>query len=219
MEAGHLLIGAAGELVSMDANFLNIMHATDATMRGRLVIDVTAPADREECATAIRNLRDTGRGFEITKRLIRDDGSLIWVKNTVSITIGADNPGLIMATVAPAPQRERGPAVMLDKARSHVRLLRSRETVCDPKFFFEPGWNAILALYVAEAEGRSLDVFGLARNVGISAHLADRWICALLADGVVEVEYANLQAHTAKSYRLTAQTITRLESFLTHVSR
>jgi PAS domain S-box-containing protein len=215
VEAGHVLIGTAGEFLSMDAAFCGIMRLSEDEMRGRLVLDVTAPADRMECATAIQQLRDTGRPFEITKRFMRDDGSLVWVKNTVSITIGEDRPGMIVATIEPvSPRDARGPALLLDMARLHINARRNRESVCDPMFFSDSGWDTILAIYVAEAEGRSIDTERLAGLLGKSIALTDRWITALLRANVLEIEYANPQADTTKAYRLTAATHAKLEVFL-----
>ena len=216
-EAGHVLIGSAGELLSMDAAFCDIMRLPEDEMRGRLVLDVTAPADRTECAMAIQRLRETGQPFEITKRFIRDDGSLVWVKNKVSITVGENQPEMIMATIEPiTPREDRSPAMLLDMARVHINVRRNRAAVCDPSLFSEPGWDAILELYLAEAEGRSLDVAGLAQIVGKSTALTDRWIKALLHYRVIEIEYGNTGAEAAKSYRLTAETLVKLERFLAH---
>lgn len=220
VEAGHVLIGTAGELVSMDAAFCDIMRLSEDEMRGRLVLDVTAPADRTECATAIRDLRETGRPFEITKRFLRDDGSLVWVKNTVSITIGEDRPGMIVATIEPVePPVEHGPALLLDVARRHLSVRRDRRSVCDPAFLSDSGWDAILAIYIAEAEGRSVDLDHFAELLGTSVALTDRWLKALLQAAILEIEYGNPQAEAAKAYRLTAETHRKLELFLERAYR
>jgi PAS domain S-box-containing protein len=215
MEAGHVLIGAAGELLRMDAAFCGIMRLSEEEMRGRLVLDVTAPPDRAKCAAAIQRLRDTGQPFEITKRVIRDDGSLLWVKNSVSITIGDDGPGMIMATIEPiVPCEDHGPARLLDAARGHIAVRKDRASVCDPAFLADAGWDAILAIYIAEAEGRSVDVARLAELIGHTPGHMERWVKAMLDQQVIEIEYAHPHAETAKSYRLTAGTHRKLEEFL-----
>jgi Mn-dependent DtxR family transcriptional regulator len=81
-------------------------------------------------------------------------------------------------------------------------------------FFSESGWDTILAIYVTEAEGRSVDVERLAALLGKSVPITDRWITALLRADVLEIEYGNPQAEAAKSYRLTAETHRKLEQFL-----
>lgn len=215
VEAGHVLIGSAGEFLSMDAAFCGIMRLPEDAMRGRFVLDVTAPADRADCAMAIQRLRETGEPFEIAKRLIRDDGSLVWVKNSVSIMIGDDGPGTIMATIEPVvPREDQDPARLLDSARLHIAIRKDRGSVCDPAFLSEAGWDAILAIYVSEAEGRSVDVARLAELIGQRPGHTERWVKALLHTQMIEIEYVNPHAETAKSYRLTTDAHRKLEAFL-----
>jgi hypothetical protein len=108
-----------------------------------------------------------------------------------------------------------GPPSLLDMARLQINARRNRESVCDPMFFSDSGWDTILAIYVAEAEGRSIDTERLAGLLGKSIALTDRWITALLRYAyVLEIEYANPQADATKAYRLTAATHAKLEVFL-----
>jgi PAS domain S-box-containing protein len=221
MDAGHVLIGAAGELLSVDAAFCAILQLPDSQIRGRRVLDVTAPADRVECATAIQHLRDTGRPFVITKRLLRDEGSLVWVRNSVSITVGADRDGgTIVATVQPVPPpEERSPATLLNVANLHITMRQDRAAVCDPGYFGEVGWDIVLALYVAEAEGRAMDIERLSVLLNKSVALTQRWIQMLLDGRVVELEYRNPDPVNAKAFRLTSATHEKLEAFLSRDHR
>jgi hypothetical protein len=140
---------------------------------------------------------------------------LVWVKNTVSITIGDDGPGMIVATIEPvSPPDDHSPATLLDTARLHIKARRNRGSVCDPMFFSESGWDTILAVYVTEAEGRSVDVERLAGLLGKSVPITDRWVTALLRADVLEIEYGNPRAEASKTYRLTAETHRKLEQFL-----
>jgi PAS domain S-box-containing protein len=216
MDVGHVLIGNDGEFLSVDTGFCAIMRVSNDAILGRLVSDITAPADLVECENAIRHLRETGRPFVIIKRFVRDDGSLVWVKNTVSITTSVDKSGdTIVATVQVVPPpAERNPAALLDVARHHLSARYDRSAVCDPKYFDEPGWDVILALYVAEAEGRSIDIERLAAFLGRSVALTKRWVGVMLAAGVVEIEYRDPDAESPKSYRLTMATHQKLEVFL-----
>ena len=138
---GHVIINDAGELVGLDRTFCAIMDSSVAAIVGKNVLDVTAPGDRAECAAAIRRLRDTGIPFVITKRFLREDGSLIWVRNSVSVAEGADGSTTIVATVEPVaePVVERGPAKLLDAARFLVGSRRDRREICDTTLFSDPG--------------------------------------------------------------------------------
>lgn len=219
LQTGHVLIGTEGQLLNLDTGFCSIMHASPEDMVGRLVMDVTAPADREECTVAIDRLRRTGEPFVIVKRFMRDDGSLVWVRNTVSITVDGGHPGLIMATIELIDESEttRSPAMLLDNARILIAARKARGMVCDPTLFSEPAWDTILEIYIGEAEGRVIDVETLSDKLGHSPSVTGRWIKALLQYGVLEVELRNPHPETAKSYRLTAGTHRRLETYLARV--
>lgn len=218
-QAGHVLIGTQGELLDMDAAFCDIMHCDPQGIRGRLVLDVTAPADRNECARAIAHLRETHRPFVIVKRFIRDDGSLVWVRNTVSITMDGGSAPTVVATIEPveAPIGHDSPAILLDVARFLVKARRDRGTVCDRALFSEPGWDAVLAAYVAEAEGRAVDVATLAAMLNHAPTTVERWVKALLQYNVLEIEYRNPSAEAPKAYRLTSDTHRKLEAYLTSI--
>jgi PAS domain S-box-containing protein len=214
--AGHVLVGAEGQLLDMDAAFCDIMQCDPQDIRGRLILDVTAPADRKECARMIATLRATHRPFVIIKRFVRDDGSLVWVRNTVSITMDGGGTQMVVATIEPveAPVGNDSPALLLDVARFVIKARRDRGAVCDPALFSEPGWDAVLAAYVAEAEGRAVDVATLASMLHHAPTTVDRWVKALVQYNVLEIEYRNPRAEAPKAYRLTSDTHRKLEDYL-----
>lgn len=213
--AGHVLISADGELIAVDSGFCAIMQATDASMRGRTVDEVTAPADRAECSDAFRRLRETREPFEIVKRILRDDGSLLWVRNTVSITTAGGLPETIMATIEPVEEGgERSPAALLDCARFLLRAQEQRDGVCDPALMTDVAWSAMLALYVAEAEGTALDATALAARLDRAPAVVVRWVRALVHHGVLELETRKPLPDAPKMYRLTTDAHRRLETYL-----
>lgn len=213
---GHVIINDAGELVGLDRTFCAIMDSSVAAIAGKSVLDVTAPGDRAECAAAIRRLRDTGIPFVITKRFLREDGSLIWVRNSVSVAEGADGSTTIVATVEPVaePVVERGPAKLLDAARFLVGSRRDRREICDTTLFSDPGWDAILSCYIAEAEGRPITASSLVETIGHTPSVVARWIAALIQHAIVEVETRNPSPDAEKAFRLTSVTHRKLEAYL-----
>lgn len=216
MQSGHVLIDRGGQLLSIDSGFGSIMQAEPASLIGRAVIDITAPADRLECSEAIARLRATRQPFEISKRFIRDDGSLVWVTNTVSIVDHGRDADLMVATISPMVDREnpRAPALLLDCANMLSRLHEDRATVFDASLFSDTAWDAILAAYIAEAEGRAITVPALAEKLGISHARADRWIAILCGQRIIEIETRVTDAYAAKSFRLTSTMHARLEEHL-----
>ena len=216
IRTAHVIINDAGELVGLDQSFCDIMQAQMSAIHGKAVMDVTAPADRAECADAIRRLRETGTPFVITKRFMRDDGSLVWVRNTVSMATDAQGSAIMVATIEPLmePADERNPAKLLGAARFLAESRRDRSDICDPALFSEPGWDAILACYTAEAEGRPTTVTSLVYKIGHTHSVVSRWVAALMQHQVLEIETRHPSAHAEKSFRLTAKTHQRLETYL-----
>ena len=213
---GHVIINDAGELVGIDEAFCAMMHTSLSAIAGTPVLDVTAPADRAECEAAIRRLRATGNPFVITKRFLRGDGSLLWVRNSVSMAGRADGSSVMVATVEPIlePTSERGPATLLDAARFLIRSRGDRGDICDTALFSDPGWDAILSCYVAEAEGRPMTATGLAETIGHTPSVIARWIAALIQHDVLEVETRRPSADSEKAFRLTSATHRKLEAYL-----
>lgn len=214
-QAGHVLIGAEDELIDVDAAFCDIMRCQPDALRGRLVLDVTAPADRKACERAMATLRHTQYPVELVKRLIRDDGSLVWVRNTVSITLDGDRGRTVVATIVPvaAPIGDGDPATLLSVAQFLVATRRARGSVCDRMLFAEPGWDAVLAAYIAEAQGLAVDAATLAAILDQSPATIERWISALVQHGVLEAEYHPM-ADATRAFRLTGDTHRKLETYL-----
>ena len=219
MRPGHVLIGKEGQLVSVDRSFGDIMQLEPASLIGRLVLDVTAPADREECRLAISDLRETGRPFEISKRCIRSNGSLVWVTNAVSALENGKGSELLVATVTPMIETHelRAPARLLDTAHLIVALRKDRSSVLNATLSADIAWDIILAAYIAEAEGNAITVSALAAQLGIPMRQAYRWIGLLLNQGSIEIETRETDPFAPKSFRLTGLTHVRFERYLSKV--
>jgi PAS domain S-box-containing protein len=219
MQAGHLVLDLAGHMRGLDQHFCAIMRAEWADMIGRPVLDITAPADREECGEAIRLLCETGRSFRLSKRFIRDDNTLVWVTNTVSMMQGSDGQDMIVATIDPLiADDERQPALLLGSARFLDACQDDRQTVFDAALFPDTAWDAILAAYIAEAEGGAIDVVALAARLNVSLERAVRWVDVLIAQDVLEIETRRSSPVSTKCFRLTAGAHRLLEEHLVRVN-
>jgi PAS domain S-box-containing protein len=216
MRSGHIVIDNAGLLVSLDHGFSGIMQAEIGALIGRAVLDITAPADRRECGEAIDRLRATRMPFEVSKRFIRDDGDLVWVKNSVSMVGNGRDTDLIVATISPIvePDAPRAPALLLDCARILVELHMRRSESFERSLFSDTGWQAMLAAYIAEAEGRAISTQALAEKLQISNDQANRWLSVLIGQGMVEIETRETDPYAPKSFRLTGVAHGRLEDHL-----
>lgn len=217
--AGHVLIATDGQLLDVDAALCDILRCDPDWARGRYVMEVTAPDDRRECAAAIATLLETHQPFEIVKRLIRRDGSLVRVRNSVSIMMNQSHPPIFVGTIEQIAEgaSNGNPAILLDVAHQLVTERRDREKVCDSSLFSEPGWDTVLAAYVAEAEGRVVDVPMLSARMDHAPSTVDRWVKALVQHSVLEHEYRNQRADAPKGFRLTADAHRKLEAYLGNI--
>lgn len=203
---GHVLIGSEGEFISLDAGFCSIMQSEAQALIGRLVLDLTARPDREECALAIRTLRHTMQPFTISKRFLRDDGTMIWVTNRVSITDWGGGPRTIVATLTRIadPDQYRSPARLLECARLLFASGIDRSLAFDRTLFSDPAWDMLLAAYIAEAEGDLVDCASVARATDVTPWMARGWLRVLIDKGLIEMEITRADDSATGPFRLTA---------------
>lgn len=211
---GHALTDETGRYISVDDGFCDIVQADQAAILGRSTFDLTAPADRSRTAAKLKRLRDAGQPFTIRKRYIRGDGSLIWVRNQVSL-FREGGSARIVVTVTTITPPVPGPGELLDAARFLFRSRRLRVQAFDSRLFIDPAWDVLIAVYVGEAEGRVLIVQSLCELAGIPLTAGIRWIRHLVHTGQLEIEGAAAAAIEQQPVRLSTEAHTRFERFLT----
>ncbi|OWW00205.1 PAS domain S-box protein [Rhizobium sp. R693] len=74
----------AGRLLLVNSRFCEIIGYSEAELLKMRVQDITFPRDLDDYVHAFRTMLQTGQSFEIEKRFVRKDGSLVWVANSVS---------------------------------------------------------------------------------------------------------------------------------------
>jgi hypothetical protein len=215
MLPGHVLLDHHGAIVQADDGFGALLMTPAARLRGCDVLSITAPADREECCEAIAALKATGKPFDIVKRFIRQDDTVLWVRNSVSRML-VQQQDLIVATCTPVlePIARHAPGDLLHTAQVQVQMVEAQSSICHPFPLAGPSWPALLQVYIAEAEGRIMDIDMLAASLGQSRTLINRYVTALVGSGVLEVETRSLDPDVAKAYRLTTGAVHRLEDYL-----
>jgi len=82
--AGIALGDLSGTLISVNDHFCRIVGRTRDELVGMRMQDLTFADDLPENQRLFRHLVETGESFEIEKRYVRGDGSLVWVSNAVS---------------------------------------------------------------------------------------------------------------------------------------
>lgn len=213
VQVGHALLGSHGKVLSLDDGFCEILGTTADAVVGRSVLDMTVPADRGTCQALMRNLAATREPFHVTKRYMRGDGGEVWVTNTVSLIELGDAPPMLVSTIVPIdpPVEDAGPAAMLHCARFLLSVRRDRGRAFGA-IFAEPAWDMLLTAYIADAEGRVLDMDAMARAASLPTAGATRWARALAQEGLLEPEPGNTAGRPL--YRITAAAHKRTEEFL-----
>jgi PAS domain S-box-containing protein len=96
--AGIALTDLSGRFVSVNQRYCDIVgRRADELLEGRMQ-DITFGDDLAEHTRLFRRMVETAQSFNIEKRYIRGDGSLIWVANSVSAI--RDEQGRISKAVA-----------------------------------------------------------------------------------------------------------------------
>lgn len=96
--AGMAIGDLTGKLISVNDRYCQIVGRKKEELIGTRMYDITFADDLPENRRLFQRMVETGESFEIEKRYIRGDGSLVWVSNSVSAI--RDNEGKISQAVA-----------------------------------------------------------------------------------------------------------------------
>jgi PAS domain S-box-containing protein len=214
---GRVVIDDGGMIVHADQNFLATVRLEPAHLLGRNLLDFTAPADQERCIFLLAKLVRDGEAVSTVKRLVRDDGTHVWINNRLSLAT-PENEALRIAidvTSAAVPSGWVDPADLLHVAQLLFEGLRARAAIFPPSLFGDHAWDILLAAYVCEAEGGQIATVDLPDMIGIGVPNASRWLRALHAEGLLEFEKGDSASAPTASFRLSAGAHQKLEIYLT----
>jgi PAS domain S-box-containing protein len=179
-------------IIAVDDAYTELLGRPRDEILGRSPLEFTAPVDQAINDALLRRLSRDERAFRIIKRYVRGDGALQWVSNHVSTFRDGAGPRRILATCeAQDESAAAGDVVRL--RRDAVALLR---TIGSAKHAFgddligSPALEALLHLYLAEMEGRSLTPRCIAALIRHSEAVTLRWIKVLEQRRYAEVERA-----------------------------
>lgn len=211
-DVGHLVIDAENHVVQADEGATQILRAAREELTGRLIIDLVESEDRPTFAGCLQHLRREQRPFRVAMRLRCPKGNHVWVEATVALsTIGEDGQQVVITLVPIGePDRFYEPAKLLNMARL-LRMARDdQRTLFGDDLFVAPAWDITIACYVAEAEGRTLDLSNILMEAGVNASVALRWIRVLADRNILEAEGGG------SHFRLTHNAHQLFERLLVH---
>lgn len=209
---GHSVGQACGLLLTMDGAVADFLQRSKAELRGLSYSDITHPDDRRTNVSRIRLLAVGDTPLRLRKRYLLPQGGHVWATVQVSkLHTGLDR-GLLVGTIFSLDFRDRQapPEALWAAAKRQLRLITERNAVLGPDLFSDGAWLVLLGLYLAEAEGRGLDIGDDHASGGVSAVSKTKWLRALRACGLVE-----LIGDREDQPQLTQCGIDRIERLLT----
>jgi PAS domain S-box-containing protein len=111
---------ANGRLVFVNRTLCQMLGYTESELLGKTIGDLTHPDDAQENVRLFKQLMRDGKPFELEKRYIRSDGSIIW--GHVSVSPVRDTTGAIKSAVAVAVDvtAQKEAEVGLQKAKEQL---------------------------------------------------------------------------------------------------
>ncbi len=149
-QIGMALVALDGAWLRVNPTLCRIVGYSERDLLGTTIQDITHPddldRDLDQMAEMIRGERVR---YEIEKRYLRGDGSLAWVRLSVSMaTDAAGAPAYFISQVQDITEHRRQEQRLRDSAREHAALHRVSEAVAH-----DIGEEALWALVAREAAG------------------------------------------------------------------
>ncbi|MBD1914097.1 MULTISPECIES: PAS domain S-box protein [unclassified Leptolyngbya] len=109
--AGVACADLDGKLILVNQKYCNITGYSADELRQLRIHDITHPEDLPRNVELFHRMRTEGTPFEIEKRYIRKDGSVVWVNNSVSVIRGRNGkPQSAVAIVLDITERKQAEA-------------------------------------------------------------------------------------------------------------
>lgn len=210
MLIGHSMADGSGLLLAVDPQICEIMQREERELIGMPFAALTHPDDRAHNLAMLEKLGFHDGPLLIRKRYVRPDGSSIWSNVRVSKLKGGDGGRLVGTLEVVDPnQLKRGPESFWRSANQMCALIDRRRTELGEDFFADHGWTILLQVYLAEAEGRAIDLADLGERVALRPTLVGRWVAMLQQKKLIE-----LDAWSDHTPQLTSRGVAKVESVL-----
>jgi PAS domain S-box-containing protein len=135
--AGIVRKDAEGRLIFVNQAFCNMLGYTESELLGKTIWDLTHPDDVEENKRLYDRTMMEGIPFKLEKRLIREDGSILWVDVSVSPVIDATGkPHSAVAVevdITGRKQAEEAVSASKERYRNLFDLVPVAVYACDAK--------------------------------------------------------------------------------------
>ncbi len=208
---GHSIGAESGLLLTMDAAVADFMQRSKADLHGLNYADITHPDDRDANVHRVGLMPVGARPLRLRKRYLLPQGGHVWAMVEISKLHTGLDQGRLVGTIFRLDfnDRQATPADLWAAAKRQTRLIADRNTALGADLFNDGAWSVLLDLYIAEAEGRSLDDTVDGATACLSALSKAKWLRALHSCALVEFAGADDQP------QLTQRGLDRIEGLLT----
>ena len=214
---GRIVFDETGTIVEADEDFA-VMMRNRRSMIGVNALAITAPADRDRCVGLLAKICADGEPIVTTKRMMRHDGSHLWVRNTLVSIGGAGDCRIEASLVASLPPPGWVvPARLLEVARLVFASRRGQAASFGTALFGDHAWDLLLCAYICEAEGSVVTIARAHAWAGIPLSTGSRWIRALSAEGLLEYEDSGNHELVTTPFRLTSAAHAKFETYLSEL--
>lgn len=184
MPTAHCVSTTQGIILAADRGFSELVGRPEDEVIGASYRDLTHPDDLEKSSRMLASLVDRAPPLRLRKRYLRPDGTSI--SAFIFVTCFAD-PDRLVSTLFWHEAGSEMPPARLWEAALRIQHVRSvRRTAFGDDLTTDPVGSILVAIYLAEAEGRIIGVEQLAREAELSAPTTGRWIKALQQRDVVQ---------------------------------
>ena len=105
--AGFAEMAADGRFLSVNDQFCLLAGRSRDTLLAMTMADITHPDSGDESAAALRRVVETGSSTTLEKRLLRPDGTAIWVANTKSLIGSVNGTSTVLIVAIDITARKR----------------------------------------------------------------------------------------------------------------
>jgi PAS domain S-box-containing protein len=110
---GLAITDVTGNVVDVNKAFARIVDRSPAEMQNANVFGWTHPEDQSRYGELLQQLLAAKiPGFVIEKRYLRSDGSVVWVRNSVSLLSGEPSPGHLISICEDISDRKRAEEIL-----------------------------------------------------------------------------------------------------------
>lgn len=211
---GQCVLDIDRRIWTVDGAFLRFLGRERYDVTGRPEVDFTHHDDRQLTGDRLAELDKNGGSVAITKRYVRSDDTVIWVTNHIRMDESAVDQRRFAITSSLCDPVISDAVVANWRIANHiVSGFAAGKAIFGSDLFCATPVEAMLLLYMAESDGRSLTLEDVSAQAQIATPAMARWITALADRDLIEiVQHSPLPAATV--LRITATCFGMLDKLI-----